>query len=471
MFMKLRDERGLAIVTAVLVSVVVLSLSITVVALSEHNASQSSFDRKRVQAIDAAEAGINTYFAELLEGVGLETCDPDMHDGVLPTTPAAEYDLTITLYSTWPPVPGTELSCPPASDPLGAVITSKGTAVVSGSPVAVSRTMQTQVRMAPIYGGFNKAVFSDIALNFLNQFTINGFEANDGDAYTNGNLVINNNVLISGSVYAQGYADISQGVIKADAWANGYVTLRNGIQAFGNATSSTSSINVDNNSRIYGNAKAGTTVTSAGQIDGSITQNSPQGPPPQVPLPQLTYDQCSWTCAPPTGAGYTQVSYSNCALARNFIDNMPAGDYVVRISPACALSWGNNSTVNVRGNLAIITDGSIGTVNRTNWNAVGGEWTVFFIRPYQAGLNCASGAYNVTVSNNTSFNNGIKTFVYTPCTVNFGNNNAEGVSGQIIGGTVNITNQMTLDYYPILVPGFNLTGYNVEVAFLREITN
>jgi hypothetical protein len=465
MFMRLRDERGLAIVTAVLVSVVVLSLSITVVALSEHNANQSSFDRKRVQAIDAAEAGINAYFAELLEGVGLETCDPDMHDGVLPTSPAAEYDLTITLYSTWPPVPGTELTCPPASDPLGAVITSKGTAVVSGSPVAVSRTMQTQVRMAPIYGGFNKAVFSDTGLNFVNQFDINGFEANDGDAYTNGNLGVSNNVLISGSVYAQGYADISQGVVKADVWANNYVRLANGIQVFGNATSSTSSITVDNNSRVYGNAKAGTTVGGGGQIDGSVTQNSPQGPPPQVPLPQLTYNPAAWA-----DEGYLAVNYSNCTLAKNFINAMPVGDYVVRVSPACAMSWGNNSTVNVRGNLAIITDGSITTVNRTTWNAVGGEWTVFFIRPYQAGLNCASGAYNINVSNNTSIN-GLKTFVYSPCTVNFGNNNAEGVSGQIIGGTVNITNQMTLDYYPILVPGFNLTGYNVEVAFLREITN
>jgi len=470
MFMKLRDERGLAIVTAVMVSVVVLFLSITVIALSEHNVNQSSFDRKRVQAIDAAEAGINTYFAELLEGVGLETCDPDMHDGVLPTTPAAEYDLTITLYSTWPPVPGTELTCPPATDPLGAVITSKGTAVVSGSPVAVSRTMQTQVRMAPIYGGFNKAVFSDVVLDFQNRFTINGYEANDGDTYTNGNFAISNNVVISGSTYAQGYADIAQGVVNADVWANNYVRLSSGIQVFGNATSSTSYINLSNNSNVNGNAKAGTTV-SGGTIDGTITQNSPQGPPPQVPMPQLTYDQCAWTCPPPTGAGYTEVTFPNCVLAKTFIDAMPVGDYVVRVSPACALSWGNNSTINVRGNLAIITDGSVSTVNQTNWNSIGGEWTVYFIRPYQAALNCASGAYDVNVSNNTGFNNGLKTFVYTPCTVNFGNNNAEGVNGQIIGGTVNITNHMTLNYVPILVPGFNLTGYNVEVAFLREITN
>lgn len=466
MFMRLRDERGLAIVTAVLVSVVVLTLSITVLALSEHNANQSSFDRKRVQAIDAAEAGINAYFAELLEGVGLETCDPDMHDGTLPTTPAAQYDLTITLYSTWPPVPGTELSCPPATDPLGAVVTSKGTAVVTGSPVAVSRTMQTQVRMNPIYGGFNKAVFSNTVLNFQNKFDIQGYEGNDGDAYTNGNFSINNNVLISGSIYAQGFADISQGVVKADVWANNYVRLSSGIQVFGNTTSSTSYINLSNNSHIYGNGKAGTTV-SGGTIDGTVTQNSPQGPPPQVPLPQLTYNPTAWT-----NEGYTIVNYSSCLLAKNFINVMPVGDYVVRVTPACALSWGNNSTINVRGNLAIITDGSISTVNQTNWNSIGGEWTVFFVRPYQSGLNCTKPSpYDISVSNNTGFNNGLKTFVYTPCNVDFGNNNAEGVNGQIIGGTVTITNQMTLNYVPILVPGFNLTGYNVEVAFLREITN
>jgi cytoskeletal protein CcmA (bactofilin family) len=465
MFMKLRDERGLAIVTAVLVSVVVLLLSVVVIGLAEHNVNQSSFDRKRVQAIDAAEAGINTYFAQLLEGVGLETCDAVLHDGVLPTTPAAEYDVTITLYSTWPPVPGTELSCPPATEPLGAVVTSTGTAVVSGSPVAVSRTMQSQVRMSPIYGGFNKAVFSNVVLDFQNRFTINGYEANDGDTYTNGNFSIRNNVLISGSTYAQGFADISQGVVNADVWANSYVRLSSGIQVFGDVTSSTSYINLSNNSNISGDAKAGTTVT-GGSIDGSITQNSPQGPPPQIAMPQIPYNPTPWITD-----GYTILPFVNCATAKAFIDTMPVGNYVVRVSPACALSWGNNSTINIRGNLAIITDGSITTVNQTNWNSIGGEWTVFFIRPYVAGLNCASGAYNVNVSNNTGFNNGLKTFVYTPCTVNFGNNNAEGVNGQIIGGTVNITNHMTLNYIPILVPGFNLTGYNVEVAFLREITN
>ena len=96
---------------------------------------------------------------------------------------------------------------------------------------------------------------------------------------------------------------------------------------------------------------------------------------------------------------------------------------------------------------------------------------MFLIDPYRSGLNCASGNYDITLSNNTNLNNGMKIFVYSQCTVNFGNNNAGGVNGQIIGGTVNITNQMTMNYVPILVPGFNLTGYNANVSYLREIPN
>ena len=241
---------------------------------------------------------------------------------------------------------------------------------------------------------------------------------------------------------------------------------------FANATSSTSSITLSSNSHIYGNAKAGTTI-GGGTIKGTSTPNSPSGPPPQTPLPRLTYDQCAWTCPPPTGAGYIEVDYSSCAAATAFITSGAVGDYVVRVSPTCALSWGNNSTINVKGNLAIITDGSFTTLNQTNWDSVGGTWTLFIIRPWpDAGtLNCSGTNYDINVSNNTSFNNGLKVFVYSPCTVNFGNNNAGGLNGQIIGGTVNITNQMVVNYVPILVPGFNLTGYNVQPSYMREISN
>jgi hypothetical protein len=469
MFKRCRDERGIAMITAVLISVVLLFLSIAVVSLSLHNATQSSEDRKRVQAIDAGEAGIDAYESSLTsmpDSTACQTIDQD-----LPTSPPAHYHVTITLYSTWPPVTGSEIQCPGApgqplpAQPLGALVVSKGTAVGPGTPSAVSRTMETEIRLTPIYGGFGKAIFSDTGLSLLNQMTLNGNQGNDGDVYTNGNLTLNNNTMIAGSAYAQGNIDIGQGVIKANAWANGYLNLYSGIKVFANATSSTKYITLDNNSHVYGNAKAGTTI-SGGTIDGTVTPNSPSGPPPKQTIPPLSYNEQSWI-----DAGFTPVHYGDCGLAQAAINAGFPSDTVVRISPQCSLTWSNNAVIPVPHNLAIVTDGSITTVNQTNWNGPANGAQVFWIRPYvQGGLNCNTGNYDMTSSNKTTFNN-LKVFVYTQCTINFGNNNAGGAVGQLIGGTVNITNQMTLNYYPFVVPGFNLLGFNSQPSYLREITN
>jgi len=470
MFDRLRDERGIAMVTALLVSMVVLSLSVAVVGISLHNSSQSSNDRKRVQAIDAAEAGIEAYFSGLVSTpTGSGMCDAAAWDGTLPTSPGAEYDVSVTLYSTWPPIDGTELICadPLSADPLGARVVSKGTAVTSATGAAVSRTMQTEVQLAPIYGGLNQAIFSDTGLNFQNKFTLNGNISNDGDVYTNGNFTLRNNTTIAGSVYSQGTADIQSGAIKQDVWANKAVVL-DSISVFGKVTSSISSVTVQNNSHIYGDIKAGTgiTVSNNSVVDGNKTANSPSGAPPKFPFPKFTYDVAAWQAA-----GFTVVNYTSCALAKAFIDTIAGGNYVVRITPTCALSWGNNTTVNVRGNLAIITDGSISTVNNVTFQGVGGTKTLYLIDPYRTGLNCTKPSpYDITVSNSTQFNS-INMFVYSQCNIDFGNNNANGVNAQIIGGTVNITNQMVMNFKPILVPGFNLTGYSVQVSYLREIKN
>jgi Tfp pilus assembly protein PilX len=52
------DERGIAVITAMLVSVVVVILGITSVAVAIHNSEASSYDRRRVQGVAASEAGL-----------------------------------------------------------------------------------------------------------------------------------------------------------------------------------------------------------------------------------------------------------------------------------------------------------------------------------------------------------------------------------------------------------------------------
>ena len=53
------EERGLAMVMALMVTFVVLLLSLVVLAQATHNIQASGYDRKRLTSVGAAEAGID----------------------------------------------------------------------------------------------------------------------------------------------------------------------------------------------------------------------------------------------------------------------------------------------------------------------------------------------------------------------------------------------------------------------------
>ena len=260
------EERGIALLTALLVSMIVLALGLVAVGVSLHDTTASSLDRKRTQAIDAAEAGLNSFFSQLTTTNNASMPCPvtagNPNESVdLPTSPAAHFDVYVSFYSTWPPGATPDVTCAQVQGgtiPAAALVKSVGSATTAAVPTLVQRTMESTIRLTPIYGGFNKAIFSDQQLNFQNKFTVNGNGANNGDVYTNGDFTLANNSLIKGSVYAQGSATIGQGVVNADVWAYKAVALSGGIQVLGNATSSTSSITLSNNSTVFGNAKAGT---------------------------------------------------------------------------------------------------------------------------------------------------------------------------------------------------------------------
>ena len=73
-------------------------------------------------------------------------------------------------------------------------------------------------------------------------------------------------------------------------------------------------------------------------------------------------------------------------------------------------------------------------------------------------------------ANSTSFTN-LRVFVFTPCTTTIGNLTS-GLPGQIIAGTVNITNNYTMNYFPFPTPGGGgVTGFTQGVVYLREVQN
>ena len=260
-------------------------------------------------------------------GAGLPNISANMT-----TSPAAHYDVYASFYSTWPPASTPDLTCAQVQAgavPAAVLVKSVGTAVNLNVGHPVQRTMESLAKLTPIYGGLGQAIFSDLQLNMVNKLTLNGNGSNNGDVYTNGNYTVNNNTVIGGSVYAQGSATIAQGVVKANVWAKTAVDLSSGIQVMGDGTSSTSSITLSNNSTINGNAKAGTTI-SGGTINGTVTQNSPSGPPPQLPLPKYCWPGGATLAVPPycdgtnstmsayAAAGYTILpTFGTCAAPRH----------------------------------------------------------------------------------------------------------------------------------------------------------
>jgi len=176
------DERGVAMITALMVTFIIAALALAVVQLSIHNVDASNYDRKRVQSVNASEAGID-YTWNLIEQSSPDTLatayDTTTHQatytGTLGTGPGTAhftsvvryYDASSALMTTAPTQ---------SSYPSYALITSSGT-----TNAGVARTVQSYVKLSPIRQGIQSAVLMNSSASFVNNFTINGDVGNDGD--------------------------------------------------------------------------------------------------------------------------------------------------------------------------------------------------------------------------------------------------------------------------------------------------
>lgn len=463
MLKRMNDERGMAMVVAVMVTFVVLLLSVVVVNLAIHNSNQSGYDRRRIQSATAAEAGIDYYY-NYLQLTPLATMNGNCSAATSATQTinsapqAASFTATATFYDANQAV----VTCPfsQTSPPVEAMIRSVGSV---GNQVPLA--FQTDMKLTPNYGGFSAAIISQGALTLGNNLTINGNTSNDADIYVyNGDFTGSNTPVIYGNVYVRaGNASLSNSTnVRGNLWANGSVSMANNSSVNGNVISSTSSISVLNSAHVFGNATAGTTITGTANIDGTKSPNTTSPTPPSQPFPQIPWVPTDWT-----NAGYTIQSFSDCTSAMTYILTNPSGNNVVRISAVCPLSFSNNTSISFNGNLAIFTDGSISMANSVSWTGIGGQRKLFFIDAYRTGLNCTGGAYDVSDSNNVSYLSTDVSF-YSPCTVNI--NNLSSMTGQVIGGTVNINNQFTMNFKPVLVPGVgSIVGFNQDIVYLRQV--
>jgi hypothetical protein len=283
----------------------------------------------------------------------------------------------------------------------------------------------------------------------------------------------------------------AQAHIYGSAWARDSVTINHPQALIDQAAiSSTSSLTVSNGN-VSGVGSYCTTVSGTSRIQGGTVALC-QGPPPSPSFPRLTYDDAVAPNADPAwrancGASgtldcYYLKQFSDCTSARAYVEGTGAGSFgggagvpsgysgvVVRILATCTYSPSNNVTVSVGKDLAIISNGTLNFSQQSTWNATGGTHKVFLIRPWPADSNlgfCSSYG-NITVGNNTNFGSTLNVGLYTPCTATMSNQNA--FFGQVVGGTVVIGNNWSMNYRPIVIPGALVTGFTEDVAYIREV--
>jgi len=521
MLRRIRDEeRGLAMVVALMVVFVVLLLSTVVAAQSIHNSGASAYDRRRLQSVGAAEAGLN-YFYNYLEQTAVSTlasrCGvvtagrcasnplPDTQPVTVAISPGtATFTVTPTFYSDSSGVTPFAGTITDTTYPRSVKVVSGGT--TNGQ---TTRTMESFMSIAAVSGGFKGAVVTNNTIGLTNSFSISGYSANDGDVYvtcstspcnatlTSGTQTIKGNLYVS-----DGSLTISTGVhIYGNVWAKGAILINQPqVQIDGSATSSTSSINVSSGA-VTGTGTYCTTVSGTSRIGGGVV-NSCQGPPPSPGFPHLLYDDtvspnadANWLTgcskSPLADCYYLKTfgtvgssAVAACNQARTYIEGTTSSDYngganvpsgysgvVVRILSKCSYSPSNNVTVNLSSDLAIITNGSISFSQQSSWVGQTAQRKMFLIVPWpQSVCSTSSGSsdyHDISVGNNSNFNSLLTVGLYTPCTAHMSNQNA--FYGQVIGGSVDIANNWNMIYKAIVVPGALVTGFTEDIAYIREM--
>jgi len=472
------SEQGLALISTILVVMIVTMFTVVAVSFSIHALNTTSVDRKRTQSIAAAEAGIDLTL-QSMSGT-LLPCTVANSLGTGPTQ--SSYSVTVTYYNS----AGSALTCVPATGPSGtpasASLESTGTTNARGYG---DRVMHALVKITPIINpGFDKAIFADSFLTFNNKTTIQGNGANNANLYTNSTFTCTNNEMIYGDVYTQGDISASNTCSgSGDWWAKGKITATgNGavggnVFAAGNTAGSPGTISMGNTSvAVNAVAKGTISPTPCGpghQIAGTCSANANPGNPPAEAFPVLDWNATAWT-----GAGYTVVDEgSNCAKLYTDLAGMATSTTPTSFLTTCTVDWGQQNTWKFNTDVAVWASGGMSTTNKVTIQSASAASHYFhMIVPHDAfgtttPVSCPTG--NIKFTNQTTITT-LNTFIYTPCAVTFNNNQTE--VGQIYaGGQCTVTNQFTMNFLPIPVPGGAISGgsttaigYTVALMYKRE---
>lgn len=456
------DERGIALVTAMLVTSAAIGISVVALTIAIHNETASSYDRKRVVAVQAAEAGLNQVQSFYRTASTAEVCSPPSSatNGTITAGPGgrqlAQFVVTV--------------QCDNPTNPVQVQLNSVGYAPSATASGRAVRKMETLIKLhkpAGVQNAFTRAMFHASCTTDLQlRNNLRGNNFGTAGIYACGNVRLANNVQVSGGVTARGNVTMNQNShVTGSVWASGDVTLNNSSFVGGSVTASLTgkTIGVRTGARIQGNARAGGAITvyTGGRISGSQTPNSPSDPPPVETLPTFAWNPADPAWPQPV-VNFTTCTGTNSADTW-FSTNRTGLLGTMRIQGAtnCTFPIAGNTTETMAGDLAIVVNGGISMSQYTKW--VSGDG-----RPHTLYLIALGG--DISFNNSTTFDPLINVFIYTTGTANLQNTNM--FNGCVYANVISIQNQFTLNYVAISPPGFGGSipnGYDVDTLYIREV--
>jgi cytoskeletal protein CcmA (bactofilin family) len=428
----LADERGVSLVTALVITLAVFALGGVWTGLATPQVGQSAREALREQARNTAEAGIN----EAMSGLSADAGYPGSALTTLAGT--GEYEVTVT---------------PLSSDPNDnrRYILSTGYAPSKAAPRRLARRLEQQVDLIPTSGFRYALLTAPGGIGGANRMTVNG------DVYSDGDLTLANNAAISGNVTSLGSVTTSNNsTIGGDIRAAGDVTVNNAsTTVLGNVYSGG---NVLLTGRVRGNVQAAGTIT-GGTVDGSRAQFSPPRPPQPQTLPAFTWNPANY----PSSHEWSSPG----AFQNHWSANKEAfgGHHRILCPAPCTGSINLDARWTMTGDVTIASDAPV-TLSREVANGTAGALTLTV-----ASFSSASPA--ILMSNNISLPDSIRIALFAPNgTVRF--SNLKNFSGAVYASSMVLDQQFTLTFVPVTVPGFswNLassTQFIIQARTFREV--
>lgn len=443
-------EEGSALAAVLIMMMVVTTIAIAASQTAMHSNDVTVLDREKLQAVSAADAGVNDAIERIQNGAGCDlTAGPktDLTDG---GGLVGRYQTRIDAEA------GT--GC---GTTLNRVVHSWGYGA-TGEGRSL-RHLEVSVKLVPQFG-FPYTIFAEGGLGI---FYVKNNGTITGDVYTENldqskNNISAENIITTGTIETQNNA-----IYSGTLWAGGNVTLGSGsnvgksIIATGTASGTQGNISLGSNALVGADVRAkGTVTVGAGAVvNGSVAENDPNLPePPSLVKPTFTWNVNNYSPAPTTG----NASSITSTLSTNR-NNLSGVYYSSQTNGTITIP----STATVTGDLTIISAGKVAL--GSTLTSSGGPWRVVI-----AALSTANDA--IAVNSAFTAAPSLDTLIYTVGGIDI--KNGMTMTGAMYANTIDAKNSFSISNSTALAtaqpPGFTFdessaSSYTVQPINWREI--